>query len=456
MAVTMVAAITSHARAGGFGSAQFGGVHGTAASDSLSSIFYNPAGLALDTGTRAYVELMAAYRTLSYARDARDIDDPNATPDAIEANSGAAKAANVIAAPFAAIATDLGVQGLAVAAGVYVPFGGQAQWDQVQKWAGNQMFPGAVDGPQRWSITTGSQKSIFYTAAAAYRTSDNRLAFGLGVNVIQSSLSLTRARNADGTDNLDAADGSVSEGRSYLDVSSIDESVGFGVIAQVDEHTKIGISYQSQPLGGEQHLDGTLTNKFGSTGAASQPAELRQRLPDSVRTALEWQGSSTAFRALVEWTHWSVFQDQCIVDHTTPSTCQFNSDGSWDPSAGGSAPLLDIQRNWHDSYGFGGGGSWWPSSSLELSANLRLDTNAVPDSTLEPALMDANKVIGMLAARYTRGKVTVDLTVAEVGYAKRTTDPRAVDPMSPSRNPDMAGIFEQNVVFALIGVGVHQ
>jgi long-subunit fatty acid transport protein len=455
MAVTLVVGITGNARAGGFASAQFGGVHGTAASDSLTSIFYNPAGLALDTGTRAYVELMAAYRTLSYARDARDIDDPNASAAAIEANSGAAKAANVIAAPFAAIATDLGVPGLAVAAGVYVPFGGQADWNAVSKWAGNQTFPGAVDGPQRWSITTGSQKSIFYTAAAAYRTSDNRLSFGLGVNVIQSSLSLTRARNVDGTDNLVASDGSVSEGRSLLEVDSFDPSLGFGVIAQLDEHTKVGISYQTQPLTGEQKLDGTLTNKFGSTGVASQPAELRQHLPDSVRTAIEWQGRTSAFRALAEWTHWSVFRDQCIVDRTSQASCQFLADGSWDSSAGGAAPLLDIQRDWHDSWSVGGGASWWPSANLELAANLRLDTNAVPDVTLEPALMDANKVIGMLAAQYTHGRITVGLTLAEVGYAKRTTDPRTVDPAAPSRNPDMAGIFEQNVVFALIAVGVH-
>src|SRR5690242_16570946 len=62
MAVMTVAAITGNSRAGGFASAQFGGAHGNAASDSLTSIFYNPAGLALDHGTRAYVEALAAYR----------------------------------------------------------------------------------------------------------------------------------------------------------------------------------------------------------------------------------------------------------------------------------------------------------------------------------------------------------------------------------------------------------
>jgi long-chain fatty acid transport protein len=455
VAVMTVASITATSYAGGFASAQFGGAHGNAASDSLTSIFYNPAGLALDSGTRAYVEALVADRRASYARAAGDVDDPNAAGATLEANTGAAKLDNLIVSPFAAIASDFGQRGLAVAVGVSVPFGGSADWSKVDKWAGNAQFPGAVDSPARWSIVTGKQQSIFYTGAAAYRTADNRLAFGAGINVIQSAIQLTRARNIDGTDTLDHADGTVAEGRSLLDVSSFDLSIGFGVIAQLDSHTKIGLSYQSQPLGGEQKMDGTITNKFGSAAETAQQVELRQRLPDSVRAGVEWQGSKYAVRGGADWTHWSVYQDQCLIDSTLPSSCQFLPSGAFDPSASGSAPLLEIPRNWGDSWGLQGGGSYWPSHDLELSANLRLDTNAVPDSTLEPALMDANKLIGMLGARYTRGKIVLDLTIADVAYAKRTTEPRSVDPEAPSRNPDMAGIFEQNVAFALVGIGVR-
>src|SRR5262249_8498869 len=113
--VTGVCLLTTEAHSGGFATAQFGGTHGNAASDSVTSIFYNPAGLALGDGTRAYVEALGAYRRADYARNAADVDDPNATPGAVEANSGAAKLRNFIAAPFAAMATDLGRHGLAVA-----------------------------------------------------------------------------------------------------------------------------------------------------------------------------------------------------------------------------------------------------------------------------------------------------------------------------------------------------
>lgn len=455
MAVMTVASITAPARAGGFATAQFGGAHASAASDSITSIFYNPAGLALDHGMRVYVEGLFGERSADFTRDARAVDDIS-SQDAIDANTGTGKLSNFVASPFAAVATDFGQPGLAVAVGLYVPFGGQATWSKVDRFAGNQMFPGAVDGPQRWSVTSGQQQNVFYTGAVAYRTADNRLAFGGGLNVIQSSISLTRARNVDGTDTERTSTGAIAEGRSFLDVSSIDVSLGLGFIAQLDTHTKVGVSYQTQPLGGEMKMDGTLTNKFGETGEAQSKAELRQRLPDSVRVGAEWQGGRTAWRVGADWTQWSVYRDQCIVDLSAPSTCEFLPSGAHDPAAGGNAPLLDIARSWKDSWGLQGGGSYWPTAGLELSANLRVDTNAVPDATLEPALMDANKVIAMLGARITRGKIVVDVTVADAAYQDRTTQPRFVIPEAPSRNPDMAGTYTQNVLFALVGVGWHQ
>jgi long-chain fatty acid transport protein len=453
--VTAVCSITTEAYSGGFATAQFGGTHANAASDSLTSIFYNPAGLALGDGTRGYVEALGAYRHGAYTRNAADIDDPNPTPDAVDANSGAAKLSNFIAAPFAAMASDFGHRGLAIGLGVYVPFGGQADWSKVDKWKGNALFPGALDGPQRWAIVSGKQQSIFYTAAAAFRTTDNRLSFGGGLNVIQSAISLTRARNLSGTDDLLNSDGTVAEGRSLIDVSGIDVSLGMGVVAQVTPGLRIGVSYQSQPLGGGQSLTGTLTNKFGDAGVAQQKVAIRQRLPDSARLAVDWQRRRSAFRAQVDWTHWSLYRDQCLVDSTMPTTCEFLPSGAHDPMAAGSGPLLEIPRNWENGYGVQVGGSYWPKPNLEASASLRYDSNSVPDSTLEPALMDADKMIGMVGARLSRGRLDFDVTVAGVWYAKRTTSPRDGDLEPPSRNPDMAGTFEQYVLFALVGVGVH-
>src|SRR5687768_3661199 len=65
------------AAAGGFSTARFGGEHGNAASDSVTSLYYNPAGIAMgDPGTHVYVEGLFAYRTVNYNRDPAAIDNP--------------------------------------------------------------------------------------------------------------------------------------------------------------------------------------------------------------------------------------------------------------------------------------------------------------------------------------------------------------------------------------------
>ncbi len=455
-ATALVTALTVPARAGGFGTAQFGGAHGNAASDSLTSIFYNPAGLALGEGTRVYVEGLFAYRRADYARDPGAIDRPgDGTPDGdgIAANSGAAKLRNQIVSPFAGAAIQLG-KSLTIAAGLYVPFGGQAKWSPVDKWKGNQQYPGALDGPQRWSATEGKQQAIFYTLAAAYATPDKKLTFGGGINVIQGAISLTRARNITGTDDLVNPDGSISEGRSLIEVSGITASVSLGLIARVSDEAIIGISYQSRPIPGGQDLDGTLTNRFGTSAPAVQDVQFRQDLPDSLRGAVEWQHKKVALRASAEYTRWSAFKEQCLVDATMPASCQFLPSGALDTENGGEGVLVNLPRNWLDNFAVSAGGSWWPSSALELSLNFKFDSNAIPDETLDPALMDSDKLVSMVGARWTKGKITVDLSLANVAYAKRTTAPRAVDPEAPGKNPDMAGTFQQSVNFALLGIGV--
>jgi long-chain fatty acid transport protein len=453
-ATLLAAALTHPAQAGGFDSIQFGGVHGNAASDSVTTLFYNPAALALGHGTRIYAEGLFGYRTADYARDVSAIDHPgDGTPD-LTANSGASKLRNTVASPFLGAAMSLG-KSLTLGAGLYVPFGGQGKWSAVDRWKGNQQYPGAIDSPARWSVTEGKQQAIFYTLAAAYTTPDKQLMFGAGLNVIQGAISLTRARNVTGTDDLVNPDGTISEGRSFIDVSGVTGSFSLGVVARVSPETVVGVSYQSQPVSGAQNLDGTLTNQFGTTAPASQKVQLRQKLPDSVRAAVEWHHDKVSLRSSVDYTRWGVYRDQCIVDSSGPASCQFLPSGALDTANGGQGVLLEIPRNWMDNFAFAIGGSWAASHALELSLNLKFDSNAIPDESLEPALMDADKLITMAAARWTTGKVSINLSLANVAYAKRTTAARAVDPEAPSRNPDMAGTFQQSITFVLLGLGVN-
>src|SRR5687767_6416311 len=85
--------VPATARAGGFLTARFGGEEGNVTSDHPSTTYWNPAGLALRTGTRLVLEGQLGYRTASYERPVEAITDPGTgTPsDATTANSGKAE-----------------------------------------------------------------------------------------------------------------------------------------------------------------------------------------------------------------------------------------------------------------------------------------------------------------------------------------------------------------------------
>jgi long-chain fatty acid transport protein len=464
LAVTALAT-SGTASAGGISVARFAGERGHAATDHVSAIYYNPAGLALAGGTNVYVEGLFAYRMVDYDRDPGAIDavDPEdgTPPDGVAANSGKAELRNAIASPFFAASSDFGLKGFAAGIGFYVPFGGQAEWGKVDAYgpdgdpALRERFPGAYDGPQRWSAIEGQQRSIYYTAALAYAPHP-RFSIGATFSRVDSTILLVRARNLSGRDDM-VIGGRISEGRSLLDVEGTSYTVSVGATALVTPCFRVGISYLGQPGFGETGNDGTLTNEFGA-GGESEPltVELRQELPDSVKIGTEWNAFHRgSLRFSGEYTRWSVNENQCLLSGAAGGKCSFNADGS--EAADSGDVILNIPRDWNDSFALRAGGSWWPTDALELNLGLTFDSNAIPDETLEPALIDAHKVISTVGLVYDVGPVSIEGTIGNVYYFKRETDirPEAEDPLPPSRNPDMAGTYEQLVTYVGLGVGVH-
>jgi len=441
--------------AGGFSTARFGGEHGHAASDHVTSIYYNPAGIALGTGTRIYVEGTFAYRVVDYTRDEGAIDNPGDTgtpSDAIDANAGGSHLANPLAAPFIGVVSDLGLDGFGVGLALYAPFGGSASWDKNDAYDGNTTYPGAVDGPQRWANIEGEQRSIYGTLAVAWASPRRSASIGVGLNLISSDISLVRARQATGTDDV------IGEGRSLLEVDDLTVGLGIGAQWRVTRTARVGISYQSKPGFGQMELEGTLTNRFPS-GETAQDVVLLQRMPDVVRVGAEVRANpKTKIRFAADWTRWSSYDNQCLLPAEDPAMhCEFHSDGSIDTDAGGSsAVIVALPRNWKDTWGVKAGAGYAVSHALEVSGSVAYDSNAVPDETMDPSLFDMNKVIAQGGIDFEIGpKLALQATLGYVYYQSRTTEPRMEDPTPPSRNPDMAGTYEQMVVYGLLGMGVH-
>lgn len=445
-----VSVMAGDAAASGFLVARFGGEHGNPASDHLTSIYFNPSGLALGRGHRFLAEGVFAYRQAAYERPAEAIDNVGTgTPDeAISGNSGEATLANPAAAPFFGFATDLGVRGLGLGVALYVPFGGGASWDPNQAYAGSETYPGAVDGVQRWATIEGQMRSMYVTAGGAVRFPGPRLSLGVGLNLVRSEISVVRARNPDGGDDMVSGAGGVQEGRSLVDATDTTFSVGAGLSWEASDALLFGASYQSQPGFGEMTLRGTLTNQFGMSTASATPLEVRQSLPDVFRLGVRFRpGRRLELRASGDYVRWSAFERQCLLDATNPDRNCSIDDATGATEADAVGVQTNIERDWHDAFGVRGGASYWLSPSVELMGGAGYDGNAVPDETLEAGLMDFQKVYGTLGARFAfdRGRLQVSAAYTQFVYLERTVAPRAEPLASPSRVPDGAGTYSQSI-----------
>lgn len=456
-----VCGLANAAYAGGFTAARFGGEHGHAAADHPTSLYFNPAGLSLGVGTRLYIEGLFVYRTAEYDRPEAAIDNPGGgTPDdAIDANAGTARLSNNIIAPFVGVVSDLGVPNLGVGLGLYAPFGGQAEWDQNPDFADNDMYPGAVDGVQRWAVIEGQQRALYVTLAGAYRLPGPRLSFGLGVNLVRLETDTIRARTVAGTDDL-VAGTTLVEGRSLLDVTATTFSVGAGVIWQPIDALHVGLSYQSQPGFGEVELAGNLRNRFGNGPESDTAVIMTQSLPDIVRLAARYEATpEVELRLSADYQRWSVFDKQCVMEDSPDSDCALTATGG--VGVGAQGVIVNIPRDWQDTYSVRGGVSFWVNPRLETTFGLAFDSNAVPDENIDPALMDMSKVVAGLGARMILGDGTFEITanVNEVFYFEREVDARdrddmgdAIAPDSPSRNPDGGGVYNQNILLGSLAL----
>ncbi len=442
------AALAPPAGATGLIVARFGGEWGHPMSDDLWAIYYNPAGLSLLGGTRLTLSGSLAWRNYTYDRDPEGIDDILAasetgagTPEGegVASNSGRSTLMNAITLPFFAVGSDFGIKGFGAALGVYVPFGGQSIWDRA---ASSDAFPGAVDGPQRWWTIEGTIRSIYATAALAYRLEPHRLSFGVGLSGVLSELDNVQARNADGTDHLVVGD-RLQEGRARVDVHTWDLALSLGLLWEPVDNLFFGLSYQSQPGFGQQRLTGTADLVLGGGPRPEDTtvaAEVTQEMPEIVRVGLRY-GAPEVWEARIfaDWANWSVLDEQCILNAEVPGrSCK-----------GDSPPgkIIIIPRNWEDAWGVRMSGSYWLDPDIELVAGLGFDGNAIPDTTLEPALFDSEKVSLTLGGRFELldGRLALSAQYTQVFYAERDIAPRGRTPVDPA-NPEGATVSDLSAV----------
>ena len=376
--VCAVLSLSPVVRAAGFASARFGGEHGNPTESNPTALYYNPAGIAFSEGTHVFGDLSVALRhvTWEHAQSKYDVAEP---AGAQGANYGKASLTNVFAGPAFGVTTKLG--DLALGVGMFVPFGGRASWSKNDRFANSATFPLAVDGIQRWHSIDGALTELYLTAGAAYKIGP----FSLGVsgNFILSSIKSSQGKT------LATGDNDVTqEVRSNVDVSGHHASFAVGLMWEAIE-TKlwIGASYQAAPGLGEMKLKGTLTNS-AAAGTRVDNVDFLHSLPDIVRFGARFRPTPTIeLRLFGDFTRWSRLVNQCITLEDRP--CGVKKDGS---PADDTGTVVNLYRAWRDTIGVRLGASKWLSPKTELFAGLGVETSAVPDNTLDPALPDATTI----------------------------------------------------------------
>lgn len=433
------------AHASGFATARFGGEHGHPTTDNPTALYYNPAGIAEDTPgfekkfwrVKIFADANLALRWASWSHAQSPNDEPE-PDDAPGANTGDSTLFNVVTAP--AAAATVSIENWSFGVGFFVPLGGQSKWDQNTDFEGNPDYAGPVDGVQRWHTIDGVLRSMYITFGTAYDIMD-RVSIGASVNVIRSEVKTVRAREPSGTNSVFA------EGRSLIDVGGWSASFALGVIGEVaPEKVWIGFSYQAQPGLGEMALAGTLSNNYGGSVTVDD-VKLLQELPDIYRIGIRARPQpNVEMRFFGDLTNWSTFKSQCVIPAAT-ETCDVNADGSADPDSE-NPPYLNLVRNWGPAFGLRAGGSYWVIPMLELYLGAGYDSNAIPDSTLEPALTDFQKASVAAGLRIEPSELFgVALSYTHLFYVPRDTTGKSVlaNLESPSKSPDAGGNYTQTI-----------
>ncbi len=454
--------LPNDAMASGFAVARFGGEHGHPTTDNPTALYYNPAGMALSEGTHIFIDGSIALRFASYDRPTGESTNPMTDTIAPGANDGKATLFNAIASPFAGITSDFGTNFIYGGISLSFPFGGAAVWDENKAYKGSEQFPGAVDGQQRWYSIDGTLRSMYVTAGLGFNIRKIGLSLGVTGSAIRSTVDTIRARNPDGSDDLVIGpEMQLQEGRSRVDVKGWQGGFGVGVIYDVLKKGQyfIGLSYQSQPnVVGGMTLKGTLDNVFGVGTASQTQIDFTQTLPDILRIGFRARPTDKyEIRVFGDWTRWSVFKRQCLMNRENPDRqCDFGSgeNALSDPSSfGGNSDttvgvVQHLPRYWKDSGGVRVGGSYWFIPEVEGYAGVGYDSNAVPLETMDPALMDAHKMSISLGVRWQIVRqFALAFTVTELIYFRTSTKGKSVLHQfeAPSNQPSGNGVYKQFV-----------
>ncbi|HEU4404251.1 MAG TPA: outer membrane protein transport protein [Polyangiaceae bacterium] len=450
------------AEASGFLNARFGADHGNPVGANPFSIYFNPAAITRAQGTQLVLDNSFVYRIASYDRPPSALSpSPSQNPDNDvyrRANTGKATIGNFLALPFIGVTTSDLAPNLTVGFASYVPFGGVASWGKNDNFSpgspGGLQAPGAYDGQVRWHSISGSIIALYNTVAIAYRLPDYGLSFGVNASVIYHRIETIRARNLNGSDDVVTESGGLLEGRSLVEASGVNASLGLGVMWEPNDDLRLGLSYTTRPGFGQMELDGKLTVRTPGLSTEYDIA-LTQTYPDVIRFGVGYEVSEDVeLRADLEYVRWSAFRRQCILNREPGynAGCRLYDNGAstYDDGSGRLDIIQVVPRNWHDAGSLRVGVGYHLTEETELFGSVTGDTYAPPASTLDATFIDSFKLVGTLGARHFFTKsFALGGSYNHAYFFQRSTNSSALYSgyVRPSNSPSGNGTYNQQILF---------
>ncbi len=459
-AVSIVA--SGDALASGLSTARFGGEHGHPTAGNPTAIYYNPGAIGLSKGINIYVDGNLALRWASFEHEETcpvpagagatpqqcDSGEFSETSDAVGANTSKAGLFNVAAAPFlgaTAVIPAGDTIDIGVGAAFFVPFGGQSTWSKNEAFQDHPRFPGPYDGSQRWWSIDGTLRALFISLGASVSI-DDLVHIGVSGGPAINEVNTIRAKTLANDNNIGA------EGRAWIDAKDLNVHLGGGIAVTPfrNDELRLGFSYQ-MPVGfGAITMQGPLSIHDGFGGVTESEVDVHHVWPDVFRLGVAYKPmKELELRLFGDVTRWNLFEDQCIAE-VGLDTCR-NDAGELNPEV-----IINLPRRWNVGVGVRAGASYWFADWVEGFFGLGYDSNAVPDDTLEPALLDFHDISVAAGAKlWATDWFGIVGSYTHLFYVPRDTngDNTLAQETGNSLGPDAGGKYTQTI--GVFNLGLH-
>lgn len=380
----------------------------SAKADDLSTMFFNPAGLArLENGNQVSVVASYILPSAEFNVDSATIAGlgPIAGSDGGDAGVGA-----IVPSFYGMMDLGLGER-WRTGVSVNTPFGLSTKYNN--DWVG------------RFHALESELMTINVAPTVAYQVND-RLSIGGNLQGQYIDAKLTNAVLLPGP----------TEGRTKLEGDDIAFGWGIGALWEATDTTRIGVNYRSRIV---HTLEGDVRTT-GPTGvlipALSPDASAGLTTPDILSAGLVHElNDKWSMMGEVAWTNWSTFDDLTVIS-----------------DAG--AQLQTVDESWNDTFFFAIGTEYKHTPEWTFRGGLAYDQSAVGTAHRTARIPETDRIWGSLGASYNlSANTSVDMNYTYIHAMNADLDEdKGLGAGGGAPVANITGDFDANVNIATVGV----